>query len=79
MLGAIPLLSAARENDTRLRTSVDLEPATHLFAHLNQRWIKAWNEDPEFFVWTKTADQILDTLAAHCTRISDSRQLASTC
>jgi len=24
-------------------------------------------------VWTKTADQILDTLAAYCQRINDSR------
>jgi transposase len=24
-----------------------------------RRWVKAWNEDPKPFVWTKTADQIL--------------------
>jgi transposase len=35
-------------------------------------WIEAWNADPKPFVWTKTADQILDTLAAYCTRINDS-------
>jgi transposase len=35
-------------------------------------WINEWNEDPKPFVWTKTADQILDTLAAYCARITDS-------
>jgi transposase len=35
-------------------------------------WITAWNTNPKPFVWTKTADQILDTLAAYCERISDS-------
>jgi transposase len=37
-----------------------------------RKWINQWNADPKPFVWTKTADQILDTLAAYCTRISDS-------
>jgi transposase len=35
-------------------------------------WINAWNADPKPFVWTKTADEILDTLAAYCQRINDS-------
>jgi transposase len=35
-------------------------------------WITDWNEDPKPFVWHKTADQILDTLATYCQRISDS-------
>lgn len=39
-----------------------------------QAWINAWNEDPKPFVWTKTADQILETLAAYCQQINDSRQ-----
>ena len=38
-----------------------------------RRWINEWNTDPKPFVWTKTADQILDTLAAYCSRINDSR------
>ena len=33
-------------------------------------WIETWNEDPRPFVWTKTADEILDSLAAYCQRIS---------
>ena len=36
-------------------------------------WINTWNEAPKPFVWTKTADQILDTLATYCQRITDSR------
>src|SRR5947209_13223554 len=36
-------------------------------------WIEAWNENPKPFVWTKTADQILDSIARYCGRINDSR------
>jgi len=36
-------------------------------------WIANWNDDPKPFVWHKTADQILDSLAAYCQRINDSR------
>lgn len=35
-------------------------------------WIAAWNEDPKPFVWTKTAEEILDALASYCRRITDS-------
>ncbi len=35
-------------------------------------WTDAWNADPKPFVWTKTADDILDTPAAYCQRINDS-------
>jgi transposase len=35
-------------------------------------WINQWNANPKPFVWTKTADQILETLAAYCMRINDS-------
>lgn len=31
-----------------------------------------WNEHPRPFVWTKTADEIIDKVAAYCRRISDS-------
>jgi transposase len=40
-----------------------------------RKWINAWNKDPKPFVWTKTADQILETLAAYCERINDSGHL----
>ena len=33
-------------------------------------WIEAWNADPKPFVWVKTADEILDSLAAYCTRLN---------
>lgn len=35
-------------------------------------WIERWNEEPKPFVWTKTADQILESLAGYCTRINNS-------
>jgi transposase len=35
-------------------------------------WIDNWNEDPKPFVWHKSADEILDTLAGYCERINDS-------
>jgi transposase len=37
-----------------------------------RKWINAWNKDPKPFIWTKTADHILETLAAYCQRITDS-------
>jgi len=33
-------------------------------------WIAAWNEDPKPYVWVKTADQILDSIARYCERIN---------
>jgi transposase len=36
-------------------------------------WIETWNDNPRPFVWTKTADQILDSIARYCNRINDSR------
>ncbi len=35
-------------------------------------WIATWNENPRPFVWLKTADEILASLARYCERISDS-------
>ena len=35
-------------------------------------WINNWNDNPKPFVWHKTADEILDSLAAYCQRINDS-------
>ena len=35
-------------------------------------WIDTWNDDPKPFVWTKTADQILDSIATYCQRINAS-------
>jgi hypothetical protein len=36
-------------------------------------WIESWNDDPQPFLWTKTADEILDSIARYCTRINESR------
>ena len=36
-------------------------------------WIETWNDNPKPFVWTKTADQILESIARYCTRINESR------
>jgi transposase len=35
-------------------------------------WIGTWNDDPRPYVWTKTADQILESIKRYCTRINDS-------
>ena len=36
-------------------------------------WIETWNDDPRPYVWTKTADQILESISRYCTRINESR------
>jgi transposase len=33
-------------------------------------WINDWNENPRPFIWTKTAEEILESLARFCSRIS---------
>ena len=35
-----------------------------------RRWINEWNKNPKPLVWTKTADEILETLATYCRRIN---------
>jgi transposase len=35
-----------------------------------RNWIDTWNDNPRPFVWTKTADEILGSLAQYCQRIS---------
>lgn len=35
-----------------------------------REWIAHWNEDPKPYVWVKTADQILASLARYCERVS---------
>jgi transposase len=35
-------------------------------------WIKTWNDNPKPYVWTKTADQILDSISKYCSRINAS-------
>jgi transposase len=38
-----------------------------------RNWVATWNENPRPYVWHKTADEILHTLAAYCQRISEAR------
>jgi transposase len=38
-----------------------------------RNWIETWNENPRPFVWTKTAEQILESIGRYCQRINDSR------
>ena len=33
-------------------------------------WVKSWNDDPKPFIWTKTAEQILESLRRLLTRIN---------
>ena len=58
-------------------TSKKLQRGTHRSVRaLNadiRAWIDTWNDNPRPYVWTKTADQILDSIARYCTRINDSR------
>ena len=36
-----------------------------------RKWITEWNKDPKPFTWTKSADDILETVAEYCQRISE--------
>lgn len=36
-------------------------------------WIETWNDEPKPFVWTRTADQILQSITRYCGQINDSR------
>ena len=57
-------------------TSKSLRRGTHRSVRaLNadiRAWIDGWNENPRPYVWTKTADQILESIARYCTRINES-------
>jgi hypothetical protein len=35
-----------------------------------REWIDTWNDDPKPYVWTKTTDQILESIARYCDRIT---------
>ena len=58
-------------------TTKKLQRGTHCSVRaLNadiRAWIESWNDNPRPYVWTKTADQILDSITRYCTRINDSR------
>jgi transposase len=35
-------------------------------------WIETWNEDPQPYVWVKTADEILNSISRYCNQFNDS-------
>jgi hypothetical protein len=47
------------------RSTVELEQAIRIY-------LKIYNRDPQPFVWTKTADQILESVQRFCMRTSNS-------
>ena len=57
-------------------TTKRLRRATHRSVRqLNadiRAWIETWNERPRAFMWTKTADEILGSIARYCNRINAS-------
>jgi transposase len=60
----------AELTNRKLRRSAH-RSVTELEAEI-RAWINDWNKNPRPFIWTKTADEILETLAAYCQRINDS-------
>ena len=36
-----------------------------------KKYLEVYNEDPKPFIWTKSADQILESIKSYCTRIND--------
>ncbi|WP_168221105.1 transposase [Actinomadura sp. WMMA1423] len=58
-------------------TNHKLRPsALHSFIELKRDvrgWVNEWITDPKSFLWTKTADEILNIRAEYCQRIIDSR------
>ena len=58
-------------------TTKKLQRGTHRSVrelnHDIRDWIGTWNDNPRPYVWTKTADQILESIKRYCTRINDSR------
>jgi hypothetical protein len=36
-----------------------------------KQWIETWNDDPKPYVWTKTADQIIESITRYCTTITE--------
>ncbi len=57
-------------------TSKKLRRSVHRSVQALERdirtWLADWNDNPRPFTWTKTADEILEKVAAYCKRIPDS-------
>jgi transposase len=57
-------------------TSRKLRRGSHRsVAELNadiEEWVERWNQDPEPYVWTKSAEEIFEAIAAYCNTINAS-------
>ena len=61
-----------------MRNFAPHKPRTRRSAHRSvteleddiRRWINDWNSNPRPSAWTKTADEILETFAVYCLRIT---------
>ena len=57
-------------------TTKKIKRGSHTSVHALEKdireWIATWNDDPHPYVWHKTAEQILESLARYCERISNS-------
>jgi len=55
-------------------TTKKIKRGAHLSVRALERdireWIENWNDDPRPYVWVKTAEQILASLARYCERVS---------
>ena len=58
-LAASPVAARLRHFSFWLREAADITG-----------WVETWNQNPKPFVWTKTADQILRSLAGYCAAIN---------
>jgi hypothetical protein len=59
---------------TRHRLERGLFTSVQTLEEAIQRYIKNVNQHPRPFVWTKSADAILASIARFCQRISNSQQ-----
>lgn len=55
--------------DQKIRRGV--HKSVHALEKDIRDWIECWNEDPKPFAWTKTADEILNSLAEYMSKISN--------
>jgi hypothetical protein len=67
------LRSAQRGRGTRDRRGAAAGGGSRGLNQDIRDWITTWNDKPKPYVWTKTADQILESIARNCNRINDSR------
>ena len=72
--GVAPLTRVAsktgmsRETVRKLRRSAH-RSVTELETGI-RKWITEWNNDPRPFTWTKSADEIPETLAGYCQQVA---------